>query len=136
MKGVCLVSAPRLYPFLWQSFLHPALPSLLPANGFGGTCRARVTRHIFSQARPHLPAWEQKSVQVGRHSAVRGSGARIRRSFLPPSRDLFAQTSHGQEYSLRILAFFASSISGTTTSSLFFFSLFFYTLGRRELRKQ
>lgn len=24
-----------------------------------------MTRHIFSQARPHLPAWEQKSVQVG-----------------------------------------------------------------------
>lgn len=74
---------PRLYPFLWQSFLHPALPSLLPVNGFGGTCRARVTRHIFSLARPHLPAWEQKSVQVGTVlSEVLAPG--FRRSFLSP----------------------------------------------------
>lgn len=115
-----------------KAFSTQPCPAFCLLMGLGGTCKARVTRHIFSHARPHPPTWEKKSVHVGTVlSEVLVPG--FRRSFLPPCRDLFAQNSHGQEYSLHISAFFASSISGT---SFFFFSLFFYTLGRRELRKQ
>lgn len=94
-KGIWHLPLRLFIPSSWQSFLHPALPSLLPVNGLGQdlqTQRDLALSLVLGQASP--PCLGAQACP-GQPSTIKGSDPT--RFFLPPSTDLFAQNSYGQE---------------------------------------
>lgn len=130
MEGVS-ASLCLFLPF-GKAFSTQPCPAFCLLMGLGGTCKARVTRHIFSQARPHPPTWEKKSVHVGTVlSEVLVPG--FRRFFLATMQRSLCSEFSWPRIQFTYLGFLCIFYFW---DFFFFFFLFFYTLGRRELRKQ